>query len=117
MPRPCLPTPPPTCRPGLTGGDKPASTLGMVRVLLHIHGEWSLDHVTATCQLQLQLIVVHGQGVQPGGAAQSQLRQVSGTWSGLGFPSPPCTTSGSVGVGLPFLPPGSSGSQDPTCPT
>lgn len=45
---------------------KSTSTLVTIRVPLNIHRKPTLCHLVATCEPQLQLIVVHCQGIQPG---------------------------------------------------
>lgn len=102
-----MPAHPLLAAPGLTWAGKSASTPDMARVLLHIHREWSLHHVVATYEPQLQLIVVHHQGIQPGRAAQGHLWQVGSAMWGLGSPTP-YTTSGFVNLASALVSPQSS---------
>ena len=88
---PAPPHPPPAAS-GLTWAGKSTSTLVTIRVPLNIHRKPTLCHMVATCEPQLQLIVVHCQGIQPGRAAQGHLWQVGSAMWGLGSP-PPGTTS------------------------
>lgn len=90
--------------PGLTWAGKSTSTLDVARVPLNIHKEWSFHHMFATCELQLQLIVVHCQGIQPGHAAQGHLQQVGSAIWDLGSPFP-YTTAGLMNLVSTFISP------------
>lgn len=103
---PCLLSPFPPL-PGLTWAGKPANTPDPAGIPQHIHRERPLGYHVATGELQLQLIVVYLQGIQPSRAAQGHLEWVGGQCHmGSGLCLPLLLPHLALGIsGLAFVPP------------